>query len=760
MAKLQKNIWTLFTVVMLGTMMLLVFFGQYRYQSLEQETTNDHLLQVELFVNSTTALLNGQESLLEVIGQQIIFQNDYTRTASLQIRPLLDTLLELHPAISAFGLANPNGDFIAVSSNLKLSNMPNLLRSKMHREDFIATLESNSIVVGKTYVVPSLEKSVIPIRKALRTKNGDIKAVMTAGLKVQGTMVLRDDSHISNYNSLKLIREDLTTLFISTNQNFEEWLNKPLSEQKYQAGILAISDKYNLTEQEIKQSKRSFTVKTNDGSTKYLSTFHFIPKFNIWVLSQTDMAYINEKFHREVVFFITLFFVIQLSFYLLVRSIANNENKTRERLQYQATHDHLTGLPNQPYEAEYIQNWFNLPKDVFYMFYIDVDNFKSVNEAHGHTFGDKVLIDIAARLKACINPTDILIRKVSDEFIIMIKQCHLKNPEILANEIQTALSRPFLVNGNHFLLGCSIGIAKYPEHGDNLDELLRSADISMYQAKKVRNTYMMFDAEMQKQHLYTMAIEQRLRLAIENDELFMVYQPQFNINGNPYGVEALVRWVDNQLGFIPPNVFIPIAEKSGLMPRLGKLIIEHSLEDISQLDSVYAHNFKLSINISERQFMQADFLQHLLDSLTRTNYSPHNLTLEITENLFIEDLNHVKPICERLHELGIKISIDDFGTGYSSLSMLKALPIDELKVDKSFIDNIHSDNQSLTMVQNIIAIGKIFGMDVLAEGVETDSQRDILKECQCDLLQGYLYSKPIPANDIAQFMTQYSSVEG
>ncbi|OEE70437.1 bifunctional diguanylate cyclase/phosphodiesterase [Vibrio genomosp. F6] len=751
MAELKKNIWTMYTVVLIATMLLFGIFCHSRYQVIEQQATNDQILQLELFVNSTNSLLKGQETLLELMGQQIISQDDYTRTASLQIRPLLNKLLELHPAIEAFGLTNPEGTFIAVSSNLELSAMPNLLEHKPSHDDFLNALNSNSVVVGKTYVVPSLEKPVIPIRKALREASGEVKALMTAGLKIQSTMVLNNTSHLNSSNSLQLVREDLYPLYISADNYPEDWYKTPMPIENYQSGIAKISEKYGLSEAEIKKSARSYTINIDYPGQSFLTSVCFIPEFNIWAMSQTDRKFLEQQFYSEFVFLSSVFLMIQICFYTLVRSIAKNDRKTREKLLYQATHDHLTGLPNRPYLSDSLSQWLDLPSETFYLLYIDIDNFKSVNEAHGHTFGDKILIDISERLKTCVTPSDILIRKVSDEFIVMVKKHNVQDLRKFADNIQDKLSKPYTIDGNQFLLGSSIGIATYPEHGGNLDELLRAADISMFQAKKERNASIMFNSEMQAQHLKTMAIEQKLRLAIENQELFMVYQPQFDMEGNLYGVEALVRWIDTKLGFVPPNVFIPIAEKSGLMPKLGKFIIERSLSDISQLPQAMSNDLRLSLNISERQFMQVDFVPHLMKSLSYSKFNANNLTIEITENLFIEDLDYVKPICEQLHQLGVKISLDDFGTGYSSLSMLKALPIDELKVDKSFIDNIHSDHQSLTMVKNIIAIGKIFEMVVLAEGVETNDQKNVLKECQCDLLQGYLYSKPISPEELKAF---------
>ena len=346
----------------------------------------------------------------------------------------------------------------------------------------------------------------------------------------------------------------------------------------------------------------------------------------------------------------------------------------------------------------------------------------------------------------------LLVRESSDEFLFLTPITSESEIKRLAERIIEVLSQPYEVQNSQFLLGCSIGIARFPEHGKDLDSLLRSADISMYKAKQQQNSYSIFTTAMQDAHLYKMKVEQRLRIAIEKQTLFMAFQPLVRTDESIDGVEALVRWVDDELGFVPPDVFIPVAESTGLMHKLGTFITESSIMQIAHLHRTTEQEIGLSINISVRQFSHKSFSEHLLATLGKYQFSPSCLTLEITESLFIEDVTLVKPIFEGLKENHIKISLDDFGTGYSSLSMLKALPIDELKIDKSFIENIAVDQQSLTMVQNIIAIGKNFGMVVLAEGVESSEQFAILKACGCDLMQGYYFSRPIPYEELCEYL--------
>lgn len=498
--------------------------------------------------------------------------------------------------------------------------------------------------------------------------------------------------------------------------------------------------------------KNTYSFVISDEKYHALLSAKYIPDYKLWVVGRTELSYVDNIFINEFGILLIIFIFLQLGFYFLVKSIAKNEQRTRSQLIYQANHDPLTSLPNRLYMRRNIHNWVKNESEQFSLLFIDIDNFKCVNDTHGHDFGDKVLKQIALRLMRFRSRLSLVVRESSDEFLFLTPLTNEPEIKRLAERIIDVLSQPYEVENSQFLLGCSIGIARFPEHGKDLDSLLRSADISMYKAKQQQNSYSIFTTEMQDAHIYKMRVEQRLRIAIEKQTLFMVFQPLVRTDKSIHGVEALVRWIDDELGFVPPDVFVPIAESTGLMQKLGAFIIESSVMQIAHLHRTTEQNIGLSINISVRQFSHKSFSEHLLATLEKYQFSAHCLTLEITESLFIEDVTLVKPIFQALKEKDIKISLDDFGTGYSSLSMLKVLPINELKIDKSFIENIAIDQQSLTMVQNIIAIGKNFGMVVLAEGVESNEHFSILKACGCDLMQGYYFSRPIPYDQLCQFL--------
>ncbi|CAK1694473.1 diguanylate cyclase [Vibrio crassostreae] len=761
MALFKKNIWSLYALIVLLTLILFAVLGVTKWQANRDDFIEQQHIQVELFSSSVSSLLTSQEALLEVVGHQLAQQSDFTRTASIQIRPILDKLLDTHPAIAAFGLLNPQGDYLAISSNLQLSDQHNLLNHPYTRDSFLAAMSSEKMVLGRTYFQESLNSLVIPLRKSISIDGKNVDAVMTAGLRLDSTIVFENNAHAGSYNTLTLLRPDNYRQFYSSDIESLEAYLEPVDNDVVTRIIHRFAQQVNVSLEEAKTGNNTYSFSVDDDMYHSLVSAKYIPDYKLWVVGRTDLTHVDSIFIQEFGILFGAFIFLQFGFYVLVKSIAKNEQRTRSQLIYQANHDPLTSLPNRLYMRRNIDKWIEDESEQFSLLFIDIDNFKCVNDTHGHDFGDKVLKQIALRLMRFRSRLSLLVRESSDEFLFLTPLTNESEIKRLAERIIEVLSQPYEVEHSQFLLGCSIGIARFPEHGKDLDSLLRSADISMYKAKQQQNSYSIFTTAMQDAHLYKMRVEQRLRIAIEKQTLFMAFQPLVRTDKSTHGVEALVRWIDDELGFVPPDVFIPVAESTGLMQKLGTFIIESSIMQIAHLHRTTEQKIGLSINISVRQFSHKSFSDHLFATLEKYQFSPSCLTLEITESLFIEDVAIVKPLFEALKENDIKISLDDFGTGYSSLSMLKALPIDELKIDKSFIENIAIDQQSLTMVQNIIAIGKNFGMVVLAEGVESNEHFSILKACGCDLMQGYYFSRPIPYDELCEYLapTQVETIE-
>jgi EAL domain-containing protein (putative c-di-GMP-specific phosphodiesterase class I) len=356
------------------------------------------------------------------------------------------------------------------------------------------------------------------------------------------------------------------------------------------------------------------------------------------------------------------------------------------------------------------------------------------------------------RLKEIKKHGDILVRYSGDEFLLVRYDIKKEQMTQLVENVLELLSEPFTIRGLSVVLGISIGAASYPNDGGDFNETKKYADMALQEAKKEKNCYRFFEESIKQKHLRVSMIERELKTALDNDEIYMVYQPQIKSDGTIYGVEALVRWENRLLGFVAPDEFIQIAESTGVMVKLGRYIINRSLKEASEVQKRREAEFRLSINISVKQFKESNFYENLLESIEERGFTKSLLTLEITESLFIENKNEVLSLLGKIRAQGIKISLDDFGTGYSSLSLLRKLPVDELKIDKSFIDDLGHNLDAASIVRLIILISMQLGIGLVAEGVERVEQKDILRGYGCDFYQGYYFSKPLKKDDLLDFL--------
>lgn len=755
MALVRKNIWLIFYIFLLFALFFLGIVSYLKWGSIYTKHQIAQENMVKLIRSSTHSLFATQEMLLDILGRRFVEDENYKDNR--KAMKTLDDLLVFNSSIFAFGLLTPEGDYTFLSSHTNLSKLPNLREQAQSKDSFLDTLASRHMVIGRTYYFKPLHEWVIPIRKAIRDDKGKILAVMTGALKVQDTFepFIQSLHNRENY-VFSIIREgDFYSQYRSDQIQNGNVYDEPVSKQMIDTFHQIIFDTYTISPNDLRKDEPivSFMVSNNEGYS-VLASLQYDKTYQLWTIVQTYYSVIVQEFLESFAWYCVIFVVMSISFFWLFRMVSKAESKRTADLFFQATHDLLTALPNRSYLHKNINIWIQeaIP---FSIFYLDIDNFKNINDNFGHEFGDRLLVELTHRLKKHIPhiPKEaIIIRYGGDEFLIFTYV--VENTALLdfASRLIDIVSKPYVINNLSFTIGASVGIAKYPEHGRTLNTLIRAADIAMYESKKIKNTAHLFTNTMQEGYLKNLAIEHALQTAIENNEFYMVYQPQINADGSLHGVEALTRWNNPSLGFIPPDVFIAIAEISGLMPKIGRFITETSLAQIKEIQELCSCSFQISINISIRQFMDLHFLDHLLDTLQKTTVSKVSITLEVTENLFIEDLDYILPLLQKVRDLGIAISMDDFGTGYSSLSMLRKLPIHELKIDKSFVDEICHDEAARKMVQNIITIGKNLTMQILAEGVETKEQKELLIVLGCDRFQGYYFSKPLTKDALISFL--------
>ena len=447
--------------------------------------------------------------------------------------------------------------------------------------------------------------------------------------------------------------------------------------------------------------------------------------------------------------------------FTIVISDVTERQEAEILIRKMALHDSLTGLANrnllQQRLDEAMRMATRMEKKISVMF-LDLDGFKPVNDMYGHAIGDKLLRIVANRLEKSARETDTVARIGGDEFAIISTNIS-KEQDVTkaAQRVLDSVRKPIIIEGNSHQIGTSIGISFYPLDSRDPDELFRMADVALYQAKySGKNDFRLYNPEMDAKSKKDKQIEIDLEKAIRNDELLLHYQPLLStIDDSITGAEALIRWQHPEKGMIPPFAFIPIAENSDLMLTLGQKILEMACEQAKIWQDMNMPEFRVCVNISARQFQSKDFVDTVKGALKKAQLNPNKLELEITEGMVIGDTDAVARKLEILAGLGISLAIDDFGTGYSSLAYLKRFPVHQLKIDRSFINDITEDHDDAAITDAVIRLGHSLGLQVVAEGVETTEQAQILRQKGCDVLQGYFFSKPVPAHEFEQWVADH-----
>ena len=472
-------------------------------------------------------------------------------------------------------------------------------------------------------------------------------------------------------------------------------------------------------------------------------------------LSEQRHIRINKTFFDAEVVTSTIFFDGQFAAQTVSRDITSRKEK-ENRLKYQATHDYLTGLPNRFLFEDRLEQALSKAKrqkTFVAVLYIDLDNFKSINDAMGHGAGDLVLQKLSQEIRSALRESDTIARIGGDEFVVLLDDLKEERAAVLvANNILQAFLVTIDVQGRDISLRASMGISIYPRDGSDAQFLMQASDAAMYHAKNEgKNRFMLYSSDMRMESLERISITGHLRQAIRNDEFFVEYQPQIDIKtGKMLGVEALIRWEQPELGLIPPNQFIPFAEESGLIIPIGEWLLKTVLEQGHRWQEIKP--LQIAVNLSELQLKQPDLLYVLQGLLDSTKFPPELLELELTENVVFQNISGASEKLFQLKSLGLRLAVDDFGTGYSTLGHLAHFPFDRIKIDQKLAPNIPTDPKDAAIVAGIITISENLDLEVIAEGVETDEQLAFYQSRNCHIFQGWYFSRAVSADTITEYL--------
>jgi diguanylate cyclase (GGDEF)-like protein/PAS domain S-box-containing protein len=443
----------------------------------------------------------------------------------------------------------------------------------------------------------------------------------------------------------------------------------------------------------------------------------------------------------------------------------SDRKASEEKLVYQANFDQVTGLPNRLLAMDRLSQEVGRARrngTGVAVLFVDLDDFKKVNDTVGHALGDSLLIDAAARLRATVRSSDTVARLGGDEFLVILSELNQDQyPELVVKTIIAEMDRMFLVGGHQFYIGASVGLALFPEDGAAPEELLRHADAAMYRAKKAgRGTYRFFSPDITEEARRKVEMEVLLRHVIEHSELEVVYQPMGDADTRRIvGVEALIRWHSPELGLMLPDAFIPLAEETGLIVPIGHWVLREACRQVAVWQRNTGLPLRVGVNVSYRQFVGDDLIGKVAEVLAETGLPPECLELEITERLLMHDVRHAQNVLNRLREMKVRLAIDDFGTGYASIIYLKRFPFVTLKIDKLFVADATESSDGAALVTGIVTMARSLGLEIVGEGVESEAQLAFLHRLGCDHFQGYLLGRPVGAAQFSRMILALARVD-
>ena len=709
-----------------------------------KEKAELELRYINTMVSSSYASdLQQIETLLGLLGGRLL-ENDILNHPE-RIQKLIRHPLETNPSLAGFGIARTDGQLISISYIPKNYQLPNLLDNEVSRDTFLKALKYKKMVIGRTYYMPLLDKWVIPLRTPILNKHGDIAFVLTTGINLSLQQNSWNAKGLPDHIGVAIVRDDNYFTYVSDvpDDKMQEWYNHPVPNKSLEQAerISLRSPGTNLFDLYDRNQQKLLVL------TKYNRQFNFIS------LSSVSYEKLYIDLYNRLNYFIlgiVLFYLFTLFFYIINH---RRDQQLTDELVWSANHDVLTKLPNRYFLKHKTEDWNELHRHYSALF-MDLNNFKAINDNYGHPFGDKLLVIIAERLLSVMQDHEYVIRQGGDEFIALTPRPYQEIAGF-AQHILHVISEVVTIDNITLYPKVTIGISHYPQDADDIDLLLSKADMALYKAKENKLGYLEYSASLDEASKRRLAIELELRNAIENDEFYMMLQPQMNAEDlNIEGVEALIRWNNPKLGLIPPDQFITIAEEMGEIGSLGRFALRRACVMTLKVWAETETRFTLSVNASADELFQDDYLNQILMILDETGFPNDHLIIEVTESLLIDDVRKAKEILTSLRLEGIGVSLDDFGTGYSSLSMLKGLPVTELKIDQSFIADMLVERQNLLLTRSIVTLGNLLELKIVAEGVEEETQVFELQNTGCTILQGFYFAKPLSEKELISFINE------
>ena len=717
---------------------------------------------VEITGNSLDAYFESHSRSLRLLSTELTASGEPLGSES--TRALLRRAKDMNPDLLHVHVSSPQGQVLASEDAGESGKLPFVGGSASFRIAATNLAEHQELNIGRAIKIGTAGEWCLPLRLGVPDAVGGLKYIISAIVPLSRQQHFWRDVPLPPKSALGLLRDDgymVSRYPAPQTMDYDEAYGKPRN------GKLVDF----LRENEF--PRRGVTEGFNSvAKSDYLFAFHRLSRYPLTVFVSTPVSNIRAKWWQQAQFSLVLAGFLGIGGYLVYRWASKRQlawelerEKNQERIEYLAHHDPLTTLPNRRLAHDRMQQalaYADRQGNKVAVLFLDLDNFKNINDSLGHSVGDALLLEVTQRLQACLRGTDTLSRQGGDEFLIILTEVREADNVIrVAEAIQEKLQDAFHIEGNELSSTLSMGIAVYPDDGEDFETLLRKADTAMYTAKSAgRNAYRFYTEQMNLDANERLRVRHWLRQGLENDYFVVHYQPQIDLaSGAVVGAEALVRLQHPTAGLIMPGRFIAVAEDSGLIIPIGTWVLRQACRQLAAWHQAGWPRLGMAVNLSVAQFKRGDLEQCVVAALKEADLSPNRLELEVTESILIDDAEQVLETMQRLNDLGTRFSIDDFGTGYSSLAYLKRFNVDKLKIDQSFVRDLLNNTEDAAIVHAIVQMARGLNIRTIAEGVEDGATLAFLRTQQCDEAQGYHLGRPMPAEEFARFLREHEAQE-
>lgn len=742
---------TFYLLIAVSALIVLIFisFLSWSWRDVVDDYEHAQDSAAEMLLQTTQAIFTSQESLLATVGYELINLNADIEPSN--GRAYIDNIQAINPSVAGFSLARIDGQLMLMSNASAGETLPDLLENPETARSFWKTLEKEQLVSGRNYYHRELADWVMPMRAPIKDETGLVTAVMLAGFRLQGEGLSWGGMNIPVGIQVRLLRTDGYWQYIqglAPGAMSQAYLTAEPPSLYNQIAALASGRE---------QSADILFV----GET-HLITAKPVPKYGLYSVAITPFHVLVQAWWSRISFVVLIMLLVVgcagVYLRIAVRTLQQSKmlaEQAEHQLYLRANYSAITDLPNRTYSHEILRRLLMQAKAAqssLIIAHIDIDNFKDINDSFGQRVGNRALSTLAHRLKEMAGSDVTMGHLGGDEFLMVWHQNAAQFDDFIAQ--LKALNPSYLtINQQSLYLSVCVGVARYPQHGMGASQLLNCAGLALHSAKqKGRASVLEFEVEQAAKRSRELQLEQYLQVALQKQSLSVHYQPKYHLGeSRPYGFEALVRWHSDELGDVSPAEFIPIAERSGLINRVGAFVLSKALDDVAYLRSLSGSPLTVSVNVSVPEVMQHTLVSRVEQELKRVGLPAEALELELTESLLAEDVTLVTAELDQLKSLGVSIAIDDFGTGYSSMSYLSQIPCDRLKIDRAFVHRVHASAHEGAITKAIIALGHSLDMKVIAEGVESVGQFNCLQQLGCDEVQGFLLAKPLPLDQLIQW---------